>query len=188
MMVICNRERIKEIDSNIDINSDIDKCPKQNDDCCQNILHNPDMIDFRTKMDQRHFYEKTDYPCDDLWLIANEECLWQCLVGEIKTPYRALNNSIGQGEYGCKIWSLMGENVDSLLVKEFESLIIETCLKYNEVKNVIKINTKIGDLNSFLVELTIDSIYGTFDGIIRIPNALPSNKKWVDSDALFHSG
>lgn len=186
-MVICNKERIKEINSTIDITSEEDICDKKKDHCCQNILNNPDMVDFRTKMDQRHFYEKTDYPCDDLWLIANEECLWQCLVGEIKTPFRALSNSVGQQNYGCKIWDLMGENIDSLLVKEFESLIIETCLKYSEVRNVININTKIGSLDSFLVEITIDSIYGTFDGVMRIPHALPSDKKWVDADALFHS-
>lgn len=185
-MVICNRERIKQMDSEIDINSDLDPCPKQKN-CCQNILHNPDIIDYRTKMDQLHFYEKTDYPCDDLWLIENEECLWQCLVGEIKTPYGVLSNSIGQATYGCRIWDLMGENIDSLMVREFESLIIETCLKYTEVNNVIDINTKIGNMDSFLVEITIDSIYGVFDGRIRIPNALPSNKKWVDSDALFHT-
>lgn len=118
-MVICNRERIKKIDSEIDINSDIDKCEKR-ENCCDNILENPDMIDYRTKMSKSSFYEKTDYECDDLWLIENEECLWQCLVGEIKTPYRALSNSIGQQEYGCKIWELRGENIDSLLIKELK--------------------------------------------------------------------
>ena len=187
-MVTCNRERIKEIKSEIEIDSYIDHCPKHHEDCCQNILNNPDMTDFRTKMDNLSFYEKTDYPCHDLWLIQNEECLWQCLVGEIKTPYGALRNSIGQASYGCHIWELMGDNIDSLMVKEFESLIIETCLKYPEVNNVTHIETKIGSqTGSLLCEITIDSIYGTFDGKIRIPKSFPTKQVWTSSKKYFVS-
>ena len=54
-MVTCNRERIKEIKSEIEIDSHIDHCPKHHEDCCQNILNNPDMTDFRTKMDNLSF-------------------------------------------------------------------------------------------------------------------------------------
>lgn len=185
-MVICNRERVKVIESDMD--SDLDACPKNKDKCCENKLDNPDLIDFRTEMDQLSFYEKTDFqPCDDLWLIANEECLWQCIVGEIKTPLHALKNSIGQADYGCDIWSVMGKNIDVLDVKQFEKYIIDTCLKYPEVKNVIGIETKIGtELQSFLCHVAIDSIYGTFDGHIRIPNAKPTEKTWIPSDRMFH--
>lgn len=175
-MVRCNREIIKTITSDIDpVDSNLD------DDIvhCNNILENPDMIDFLTTKDQMHFYEKTNLkPCDDLWLISNEECLWQAIVGEIKTPYGDLSNSIGQADYGCKIWSLIGEPLDSLVVKEYESYIVETCLKYPEVNNVLKIETKIGERDSVLSFITIDSIYGTFDGVTHIPMALPTEKDW----------
>lgn len=186
-MVICNRERVKTIES--EITSSLDSCPKNQKNCCENKLDNPDLIDFRTDMDNLSFYEKTDFqPCDDLWLIANEECLWQCIVGEIKTPYRALRNSIGQANYGCKIWDLMGENIDILDVKQFEKYVIDTCLKYPEVRNVIGIDTKIGsELQSFLCYISIDSIYGVFNGQLRIPNAKPTEKTWIQSEKMFHS-
>lgn len=169
----CNRELIKEITSDIQpIDSNIDK------KTCNNILNNPDIIDFETKKNQQHFLEKTKLRCDDLWLIANEECLWQCIVGEIKTPYRNLENSIGQADYGCKIWFLIGEPLDSLVIKEYESYIIETCLKYPEVNNVIGIDIKVGDNDSLFTYITIDSIYGTFDGVTHIPMAYVSDKDW----------
>lgn len=184
-MPICNKELIKTIES-----EDLDELESDFDEIkCQNLTPDADMIDFRTQMDQLSFYEKTDFePCKDLWMVSNEECLWQCIVGEVKTPYRALSNSLGQMNYGCKIWNLMGQNVDHLLVKDFESYIIETCLKYPEVRNVIAIDTKIGeDTGSFLCEITIDSIYGNFDGTIRIPRAKPTKKKWTSSKEFFIS-
>lgn len=175
-MVKCNREIIQTITSNIDeTNSNLD------DDIvnCENRLENADMIDYLTRKDQQHYLEKTNFkPCDDLWMISNEECLWQCIVGEIKTPYGSLDNSIGQAEYGCRIWTLVGENIDSLLIKQYESYIVETCLKYPEVNNVIKIETQIGDRDSLLTYITIDSIYGVFDGITHIPMAHISDKNW----------
>lgn len=178
-MVTCNREIIKTIESeNIDeAVSDFDEIK------CQNLNPNADMLDFRTDMDQLSFYEKTDFePCKDLWMISDEECLWQCIVGEIKTPYRSLSNSLGQMNYGCEIWKLMGRNIDSLEIKDFEYYIIKTCLKYPEVNNVTFIETKIGTkTHSFLVTITIDSIYGSFDGIIRIPNAKPTPQEYVSS-------
>ena len=184
-MVICNRELIKTIESD-----DLDEPISEFDTVqCQNLNPNADLLDFRTEMDQRSFYERSDFnPCRDLWMISDEECLWQAIVGEIKTPYRALANSIGQLNYGCEIWSLMGQNVDHLLVKEFEHYIIQTCLKYPEVNNVTNINTKIGEESgSFLCEITIDSIYGVFNGVTRIPNAKPTRKRWIPTDTMFVS-
>ena len=184
-MTQCNREIIKTITSDIDeTNTKLDKDIVT----CDNILADADMIDYLTKKDQQHFLEKTNLkPCDDLWLISNEECLWQCIVGEIKTPYGDLANSIGQSTYGCKIWTLIGEPLDSLVIKEYESYIIETCLKYPEVNNVIKIETEIGDRDSLLTFLTIDSIYGVFDGITHIPMAHISNKNWKPADTTILS-
>lgn len=185
-MVICNRERVKIIESS-EIDSDFEYCPQKKDNCCDNLLENPDIIDIRTEMDRLSFYEKTDWPCDDVWLITNEECLWQCIVGEVKTPLGALSNSIGQARYGCQIWDLLGQHLDSNDVREFEIFIIETCLKYSEVRNVINIDTKIAeDLSSLLCYITIDSIYGVFDGEIRIPNVKPSRKRWVRAKEMYH--
>lgn len=184
-MVTCNRNIIKTIESeNID-----DVISDFNETTCQNLNPNADMLDFRTDMDQLHFFEKTDFePCKDLWMISDEECLWQCIVGEIKTPYRSLSNSLGQLNYGCKIWNMIGRKIDALEIKDFESYIIETCLKYPEVNNVTHIDTKIGNkTNSFLVNITIDSIYGTFDGVTRIPKALPTPQKYTTSKKYFIS-
>lgn len=189
-MVICNRERVKTIESS-EIDSDLSFCKEKQSKCCDNLLENPDIIDIRTDMDRLSFYEKTDigWPCEDVWLIANEECLWQCIVGEVKTPYGVLSNSIGQAKYGCKIWDLLGQRLDSNDVREFEIFIIETCLKYSEVRNVTNIETKIADdVSSLLCYITIDSIYGVFDGEIRIPNVKPSRKNWISSKKMFHRG
>lgn len=186
-MVICNRERVKTIESN-DLDSELDFCNDKKHKCCDNILENPDIIDMRTNMDRLSFYEKTDlgWPCEDIFLITNEECLWQCIVGEVKTPYGALNNSIGQARYGCKIWDLLGQNLDANDVREFEIFIIETCLKYSEIRNVTNIETKIADdLSSLLCYITVDSIYGVFDGELRIPNVKPSRKKWKSTKEVF---
>lgn len=186
-MVTCNRELIKVMESdpnNIDeMDSDFDT------KICQNLNPNADILDFRTDMDQLSFYEKTDFePCDDLWMVSNEECLWQCIVGEIKTPLGALSNSLGQRNYGCEIWKMIGRNIDHLEIKDFEHYIIETCLKYPEVNNVIGIDTKIGDkTGAFLCNIRIDSIYGIFDGEIRIPKAKPTQQNWVSSKQYFIS-
>lgn len=184
-MVTCNREVIKTIESeNIDETvSDFDEIK------CQNINPNADMLDFRTDMDQLSFYEKTDFePCKDLWMISDAECLWQCIVGEIKTPYRSLSNSLGQMNYGCEIWKMIGRNLDPLEIKDFEHYIIKTCLKYPEVNNVTHIETKIGkNSGSLLCEIIIDSIYGTFTGITRIPRARPTQQQWTSSKKYFVS-
>ena len=184
-MTKCNKEIIKTIESEelepLVIDSDFEE---RN---CQNLIENADMIDFLVDMDQVHFYEKTSFePCHDLWLVSNEECLWQCIVGEVKTPYRALSNSIGQFNYGCKIWDKIGDRMDDLDIKEFEADIIETCNKYPEVNNVIGIDTKVGvKTQALLCEIVIDSIYGTFTGVTRIPRAKPSNNTWV-SNKVYH--
>lgn len=179
-MTICNTNRVKdEITETID--SDI--TPRN---CKQNIS-NADMLDFKTDMDNLSFYEKTSWnACEDLIYVQNEECLWQTIVGEIKTPLGVLNNSIGQQGYGCSIWELRGQVLDSLTVKEIEHEIINTCLKYPEVTNVIDIESYVANEDGALyVELTLDTIYGTFDGSLRIPNALRSNKKWQKTDDKF---
>lgn len=184
-MVTCNREIVKTLESeNIDeIVSDF------NERTCQNINPGADMLDFRTEMDQLSFYEKTDFePCKDLWMISDAECLWQCIVGEVKTPYRSLSHSLGQLNYGCRIWQMIGRNMDPLEIKDFEHYIIETCLKYPEVNNVTYIETKVGEqTGSLLCEITIDSIYGTFDGTIRIPKSLPTQQVWTSSKKYFIS-
>lgn len=180
-MVVCNKELIQTIQSNED---DMDEITSDFDEIkCQNLNPNADLLDFRTEMDQLSFYEKTDFePCKDLWMISDAECLWQCIVGEVKTPYGALSNSLGQMNYGCKIWKIMGRKIDHLEIRDFESYIIETCLKYPEVINVTNIDTKVGvDSGSFLCNITIDSIYGPFSGELRIPNAKPSKKHWLSS-------
>lgn len=181
----CNAEVIKVIESD-----ELDEIDSEFDEItCQNINPNADMLDFRTDMDELSFMEKTDFqPCKDLWMISDEECLWQCIVGEIKTPYRSLSNSIGQMNYGCQIWKLVGKNVDPLDIKDFEYYIIQTCLKYPEVNNVTHIETRIGSKSkSFLCNITIDSIYGTFTGVTRIPRSFPTQQRWVSSKNYFIS-
>ena len=169
----CNNEWTQDFTSVMDFESDIDGY----DNCEQNIS-DKDMLDFRTEMDNLHFYEKTEWNrCEDLIYVSNEETLWQTIVGEIKTPLGVLSNSIGQASYGCNIWSYIGENIDSLIVSEIEHDVIQTCIKYPEVNNVIGIDTYI-DKDALLMEITIDSIYGTFDGSLRIPNAHASRRNW----------
>lgn len=171
-MVTCNTKRIKRIENDI-IFSEIEMV-----DCEQNIS-DADMLDFLTDMDDLSFYEKTGFnKCEDLIYVKNEEALWQTIVGEIKTPYGALNNSIGQSTYGCRIWDYIGEVIDSLNVQSIEYEIIQTCNKYPEVNNVIDIETLYGDNASLLIKVSLDTIYGEFDGHLRIPTALTSHRQW----------
>ena len=140
-MAKCNRERIKEFTSDFTAMSDMNTFTG-----CEQNLTNADMIDFRTQMDDRSFYEKTDWNiCEDLIYTINEETLWQCLVGEIKTPRGALSNSVGQSTYGCDIWNYLGENLDSLDIADVEHDVIMTCLKYPEVNNVLNIDSYVAD-------------------------------------------
>lgn len=177
-MVKCNRERVKEVSSDFTAISDMNVSTQ-----CEQNLTNADMIDFRSEMDNRSFYEKTDWnACEDLIYTINEETLWQCIIGEIKTPKGALSNSVGQSSYGCLIWDFLGENLDSLDIKDIEYEVIQTCIKYPEVNNVIGIDTYIADNNMLLIDVTIDSIYGTFDGTLRIPTARISKKDWQPYD------
>lgn len=179
-MVICNKERIKEFDSEFTVTSEIEGGD------CEQILTDADMIDFRTKMDDRSFYELTDQnECEDLIYTKNEETLWQTIVGEIKTPKGALSNSIGQSTYGCEIWEYKGAILNSLDISEIEYYIIQTCIKYSEVNNVTNIETWIGDDTALFIEVTVDSIYGTFDGHLRIPNAHRTDRDWMIADSKF---
>ena len=181
-MVKCNKERIKEFDSQFTITSDL----KSTNDCEQDLV-DADFLDFKTDMDNRSFYEKTAFNlCEDLIYVKNEEALWRTIVGEIKTPQGVLNNSIGQQSYGCSIWEFRGQILDSLTVKEIEYEIIRTCLRYPEINNVIHIESYIDDKEGALfVTLTLDTIYGSFDGHIAIPNAFRSDKNWQLADAKF---
>lgn len=239
-MVKCNRERIKDFTSEFLFESEMDST-----ETCEQDLTNADMIDFRTEMDSLSFYEKTEWnQCEDLIYTINEETLWQCIVGEIKTPRGALSNSVGQAGYGCDIWKSIGENLDSLTIAEIENDIINTCNKYPEVNNVIGIDSYVnsgtpggpiknmyydseaekyriqydnnGEVtekehtiaynentgkyyspfrdtyqadhaknNMLLIKVTLDTIYGTFDGTLRIPTAYTSQKGWVPADERF---
>lgn len=177
-MVKCNIERLKTVESDFIAISDMNTSTQ-----CEQNLSNADMLDFRSDMDNRSFYEKTAWnACKDLIYTKNEETLWQCIVGEIKTPKGVLSNSIGQSSYGCLIWDFIGENLDSLDIKEIEYEIIQVCLKYPEVNNVIGIEAYTADNTMLLVEISIDSIYGTFDGTLRIPTAHISKKDWRKYD------
>lgn len=173
-MVKCNRERIKDFTSDFLFTSEIDSTEK-----CEQDLTNADMIDIRPRMDNRSFYEKTDWnACEDLIYDINEQALWTAIVGEIKTPRGVLSNSIGQAHYGCSIWDYIGENLDSLSVSEIENDVINTCLKYPEVNNVIGISSYVADNTMLLIKLTLDTIYGEYGGMIHIPTAHISEKNW----------
>lgn len=178
----CNRERVKEFDSSFVITSDFNTI----DGCEQNLI-NADFLDFKTDMDNRSFYEKTAFnKCEDLVYVQNEEGLWRTIVGEIKTPRGALSNSIGQQSYGCAIWEVRGQVLDSLTVKEIEYEIIQTCIRYPEVNNVIYIESYVDDkAGALFVTLTLDTIYGNFDGHIAIPRALRSDKDWQPASTKF---
>ena len=178
-MIKCNRERIKEFDSQFTVTSDF-----EDEVNCEQILDNADFLDFKTDMDDRSFYEKTAWnKCEDLIYVKNEEALWQTIVGEIKTPLGALSNSIGQQAYGCSIWEIRGEVIDSLTIKEVEYEIVQTCIRYPEVNNVTYIESFVDDSDGALfITLTLDTIYGSFDNRLRIPRALKSNKNWKPTD------
>lgn len=180
-MTKCNRERIKNFTSDF-ITSEFEIVENCNQD-----LSNADMLDFRTKMDNLSFYEKTDWNmCEDLIYDINEQALWTAIVGEIKTPKGVLSNSVGQANYGCNIWNYMGENLDSLSISEIENDIINLCNNYPEVNNVIQIKSYTAERNMLLIEITLDTIYGTYDGNIHIPMAKISDKDWhpVDDDHI----
>lgn len=180
-MVKCNKERIKDFTSSFLFTSEIDSKER-----CEQNLSNADMIDFRTEMDNLSFYEKTEWnACEDLIYTINEETLWQCIVGEIKTPRGALSNSIGQASYGCGIWDYIGEHLDSLTISEIENDIINVCNRYPEVNNVIGIESYVADNNMLLITITLDSIYGRFDGSLRIPSAHISEKNWALASQKF---
>lgn len=171
-MVKCNTKRVKKVDNDI-IFSEIEMVD------CEQDISDADMLDFLTDMDNLSFYEKTGFNnCEDLIYVKNEEALWQTIVGEIKTPYGALSNSIGQARYGCRIWDYIGEVIDSLNVQSIEHEVIQTCNKYPEVNNVIDIETLYGNDASLLIQVSLDTIYGEFDGHLRIPTAITPKKRW----------
>lgn len=180
-MTKCNRERIKNFTSDF-ITSEFEIIENCNQD-----LSNADMLDFRPKMDNLSFYEKTDWnACEDLIYDINEQALWTAIVGEIKTPKGVLSNSVGQSNYGCDIWNYMGENLDSLTISEIENDIINLCNKYPEVNNVIQIESYTAERNMLLIKIALDTIYGTYDGSIHIPTAKISDKNWqpVNEDMI----
>lgn len=181
-MVLCNRERLKTFTSTETMVSEI-----ESSSCEQNLI-DADFIDFKTDMDNRSFYEKTAWnECEDLIYVTNEEALWQTIVGEIKTPKGALSNSIGQASYGCEIWEYRGKVLNSLDISEIEYYIIQCCLQYPEVNNVINIETYVGDdRTSLFITLTLDSIYGDFDSHLRIPGAKRTDKTWKSADTYFN--
>lgn len=183
-MTRCNKDRIEILTSNESVfTSEINVS-----NGCEQNLSNADMLDFRTNMDHLSFYENTEWNlCEDLIYTINEETLWQTIVGEIKTPLGALSNSVGQSGYGCSIWDYIGENIDSLMITEIEHEVIRVCLKYPEVNNVVGIETYSADNDMLFITTTLDSIYGTFDGELRIPQSHISPKKWIPNETKYLS-
>ena len=165
--MICNRNRIHDAESTIDADSDIKPCKNS---CCEDDLTTDgDISDILTDLHPEGWGEKTDFShCDgDITIVNDEETLWQALIGEIKTPYGVLP-SVGQSEYGCHIWDLMGDNMDAFFYEEFRNDIEEMCKAYPQINKVVDIDLRVGDKGSLSVELTVDSIYGKFNGKERL--------------------
>ena len=173
-MVICHRELIKEMKSDLE--------PIKQEDpeirgCSQHTESN-DLVDILTDMDDLSWFEKTGWKCQDLWMVTDAESLWQAIVGEIKTPKGALSDVVGQRNYGSEIWNFIGDTIDSIVISEIEHYFIKKCLEYKEVNNVVSINTFIGEDSGIYITANIDSIYGNFNGDMRISNAQPTVRKW----------
>lgn len=90
--------------------------------------------DIKTTFESSYF-EKLQMKGADYVMCEDHYTLWLAFIGEIKTkPGEMLG--VGLENYGCEIWRVLGENIDSLIEKEIEKYILDLQPKYPDIKDI----------------------------------------------------
>lgn len=127
-----------------------------------------DTLDFSTEM-YEGFNELTYIINEsDIEMIGDAEALWQAIEGEIKTPLGVIKG-IGQENYGCRIWELLGQGLTNLEVRTAESFVGQLAYNYQiEVNQFTEVKVTPYGREYLRVDVTVDSIYGIFTGVTHI--------------------
>ena len=121
------------------------------------------------------FDESTVIEGEDIVILNDQEALWQCIVGVLHTPIGKIDG-VGLERYGSKLLSLRGMNVNYHIGELAKVFINDTVPQFQGKVNsfpkilitqVPKTDDKYGRFN-IQIELTVDSVYGTFNRTLYI--------------------
>ena len=71
----------------------------------------------------------------DIRMNKNKYALWNGITGEIKTKIGECTG-VGQENYGCNIWLILGQQLTQPVVDQAQFYIRELAPKYEEVKDI----------------------------------------------------
>lgn len=104
----------------------------------------------------------------DIEMIIDAEVLWQAIEGEIKTPLGTVRGKDTEN-YGCRLWSLIGTNLNNLSLKTAKYYVEEVSHHYpNEVYSFPVIDVIAPTRDTLEIRIVVDSIYGKFTGVTHL--------------------
>jgi phage baseplate assembly protein W len=122
----------------------------------------PLIEDIKMRIDNNSFYEYTMNRGSDLLFCQNNYALWQAFEGELKTPLGECRGINLVNNYGSRLYTLIGENIDYMSTpSEVQGMIQEVANRYTEIKSV---NTNIDpdewSKGIISVKITLVTIFG----------------------------
>jgi phage baseplate assembly protein W len=125
----------------------------------------PVKLDVMTKAPDGYF-EYSAMRGVEMKTIENEICLWQEIVGELKTN-RGEVLGVGMQNYGSELKEMIGENMDIQLEREIENEVKSIAESYEDV--LFATANVVGDENGIIsIELELRTKYGIVLEIFNI--------------------
>lgn len=119
------------------------------------------------------FEEVTIIENDDITILKNQEALWQCIVGVLKTPTGYVDGTTLEG-YGSELLRLRGQNLNYHL-RELAKVYINNTIPQFEGRVYSFPQIEISQPKDFprsrftmIIRMTVDSIYGSFNRTLYI--------------------
>jgi hypothetical protein len=114
-----------------------------------------------------NYYEYIIVKGNETRNVEDRVALWQALVGEIKTRPGEVQGE-GLTNYGCDIYKILGQPVDTLIVKDVEYYINALAPKYSEIRS-LSVDTFLEYRNGRIkITILVDSIFGRFKESVTI--------------------
>lgn len=103
----------------------------------------------------------------EIVFCKDRAALWQGLSGEIKTPIGGCRG-VGQENYGCDIWRILGQNLIPPVIDQANYYIIDLGKKYNEINKITATDIVTMKDGRLKITLYVDSIFGPMDGEVIV--------------------
>jgi hypothetical protein len=107
----------------------------------------------------RDYWEYTKIRGSDFLNIEDQEALQQAVIGELKTR-QGTCYGVGLEDYGSKLYQILGQNIDDLVVKEVQDYVKDVANKYSQINSISIEELITYSDGSVDMKITIDSIFG----------------------------